>query len=136
MSTETGQPQAREVFQALSGHCAVPDFSDLRPRRRAKNLTLTAAAKHLGAWPARIGVLELGRRPNEDLATRYRAWLNAAWHPIGASVPVTRPSSDPAGLWLVGLAPCRWGRRAPAGAILIYARCTGEANEMNRIGNR
>lgn len=69
---------AREVFQALSGHCAVPDYSDLRPARRAKNLTLTAAAHHLGVWPARVGELELGRRPNNDLATRYRAWLNAA----------------------------------------------------------
>jgi transposase len=69
---------AREVFQALAGHCAVPDYSDLRPARRAKNLTLTAAAEHLGVWPARIGELELGRRPNDELATRYRTWLNAA----------------------------------------------------------
>lgn len=69
---------AREVFHALAGHCAVPDYSDLRPSRRAKNLTLTAAAQHLGVWPARIGELELGRRPNDELATRYRAWLNAA----------------------------------------------------------
>ena len=69
---------AREVFHALAGHCAVPDYSDLRPARRAKNLTLTAAATHLGVWPARIGELELGRRPNNELATRYRAWLNAA----------------------------------------------------------
>lgn len=69
---------AREVFQALAGDCAAPDYSDLRPARRAKNLTLTAAATHLGVWPARIGELELGRRPNDELATRYRAWLNAA----------------------------------------------------------
>ena len=69
---------AREVFQALAGHCAVPDYSDLRPARRAKNITLTTAATHLGVWPARIGELELGRRPNDELATRYRAWLNAA----------------------------------------------------------
>lgn len=69
---------ARQVFHALAGHCAVPDYSDLRPARRAKNLTLTAAAQHLGVWPARIGELELGRRPNDDLATRYRAWLQAA----------------------------------------------------------
>ena len=69
---------AREVFNALTGHCAVPDYSDLRPARRAKNLTLTAAATHLGVWPARIGELELGRRPNDELATRYRAWLEAA----------------------------------------------------------
>jgi transposase len=69
---------AREVFQALAGNCAVPDYSDLRPARRDKNLTLTAAASHLGVWPARIGELELGRRPNDDLARRYREWLRAA----------------------------------------------------------
>ncbi len=69
---------AREVFQALTGHCTVPDYSDLRPARRAKNLTLTAAAEHLAVWPARIGELELGRRPNDDLAERYRRWLKAA----------------------------------------------------------
>lgn len=69
---------AREIFNALTGHITVPDYSDLRPTRRAKNLTLTAAAEHLGVWPARIGELELGRRPNHDLATRYRAWLTAA----------------------------------------------------------
>jgi len=45
---------------------------DLRPARRAKNLTLTAAANHLGVWPARIGELELGRQPDEELPTRYR----------------------------------------------------------------
>lgn len=69
---------AREVFQALTGHCTVPDYSDLRPARRAKNLTLTTAAEHLAVWPARIGELELGRRPNDDLAQRYRRWLKAA----------------------------------------------------------
>ncbi|GAA4186655.1 IS110 family transposase [Gryllotalpicola kribbensis] len=69
---------AREIFQALTGHCVVPDYSDLRPARRAKNLTLTAAAQHLGVWPSRIGELELGRRPNDDLAHRYREWLTAA----------------------------------------------------------
>jgi transposase len=69
---------AREIFQALAGNCTVPDYSDLRPARRAKNLTLTAAAVHLGVWPARIGELELGRRPNDELAHRYREWLNAA----------------------------------------------------------
>lgn len=66
---------AREIFHALAGHCAVPDYSDLRPARRAKNLTLTAAATDLGVWPARIGELELGRRPNDELAQRYRSWL-------------------------------------------------------------
>ena len=69
---------AREIFQALTGHCTIPDYTDLRPARRSKNLTLTAAATHLGVWPARIGELELGRRPNDELADRYRTWLKAA----------------------------------------------------------
>jgi hypothetical protein len=59
---------AREVFHALTGQCATPDYSDLRPARRDKNFTLTAPAAHLGVWPARIGELELGRRPNAELA--------------------------------------------------------------------
>jgi len=32
---------AGEVFAALAGRCTVPDNSDLRPARRAKNITLT-----------------------------------------------------------------------------------------------
>jgi len=68
---------AREVFPSLTGQCTVPDYTDPRPARRAKNLTLTAAAAHLGVWPARIGELELGRRPNDQLATAYQDWLNA-----------------------------------------------------------
>lgn len=69
---------AREVFAALTGHCAVPDYTDLRPARRAKNITLTAVAAALHVWPARVGELELGRRRDDDFAERYRAWLNAA----------------------------------------------------------
>jgi hypothetical protein len=34
---------AREVFRAVTGHCTIPDYSDLRPVRQAKNLTLSAA---------------------------------------------------------------------------------------------
>ena len=69
---------AREVFQALTGRCAVPDYSDLRPARQAKNLTLSAAATHLGVWPTVISQLERGQRRNDNLANAYRAWLAAA----------------------------------------------------------
>lgn len=69
---------AREVFAALAGHCAVPDYTDLRPARHAKNITLTTVATALDVWPARVGELELGRRRDDDFANRYRAWLNAA----------------------------------------------------------
>ena len=69
---------AREVFAALTGHCEVPQYGDLRPARRAKNITLTTAATALNVWPARIGELELGRRRDDGFASTYRAWLNAA----------------------------------------------------------
>jgi transposase len=69
---------ARQVFRALTGHCTVPDYSDLRPARQAKNLTLSAAATHLGVWPTDISQLELGKRRNDDLANAYRAWPLAA----------------------------------------------------------
>jgi len=69
---------AREIYRALAGRCEVPDYSDLRPARRAKNITLTAVATQLGVWPARVGELELGRRRDDEFANRYRAWLNAA----------------------------------------------------------
>lgn len=80
LAVRTGPQTCRRTrdLQALIGHCVVPDYSDLRPARRAKNLTLTAAAEHLGVWPSRIGELELGRRPNDDLAHCYREWLTAA----------------------------------------------------------
>lgn len=69
---------AREIHRALSGHCAVPDYTDLRPARQAKNITLTTAANALHVWPARVGELELGRRRDDTFAHRYRAWLTAA----------------------------------------------------------
>lgn len=69
---------AREVYAALTGHCSVPDYTDLRPARRAKNITLTTVATALDVWPARIGELELGRRRDDAFAERYRQWLNAA----------------------------------------------------------
>lgn len=69
---------AREIFQALIGNCAVPDYSDLRPARQAKNITLTNVADALGLWPARVSELELGRRRDDDFANRYRDWLKAA----------------------------------------------------------
>lgn len=69
---------AREIFRALTGQCAVPDYTDLRPARRAKNITLTTVAENLNVWPARIGELELGRRRDDQLAERYRRWLTAA----------------------------------------------------------
>lgn len=65
---------AREIFQALIGSCAVPDYSDLRPARQAKNITLTNIADALGLWPARVSELELGRRRVRRTLLRH-GWL-------------------------------------------------------------
>ena len=56
----------------------MPDYTDLRPARHAKNLTLTTAATALGVWPSRLSDLERGQRRDDDFAQRYREWLTAA----------------------------------------------------------
>lgn len=56
----------------------MPDYTDLRPARRAYNITLTTVATSFHAWPARVGELELGRRRDDDFPDRYRRRLNAA----------------------------------------------------------
>lgn len=69
---------AREIFRHLATPNTVPAIDDLRPLRRSKNLTLTAAANHFAVWPATISELERGIRRNDTLAHAYREWLNAA----------------------------------------------------------
>lgn len=69
---------AREVYRALTGHCEIPNYTDLRPARQAKNLTLTNAAQACRTWPARISEIELGKRRDDSLAQTYRQWLQAA----------------------------------------------------------
>lgn len=39
---------AREVFRCLTTIVTVPGIADLRPLRQAKNITLTAVARHFG----------------------------------------------------------------------------------------
>jgi transposase len=69
---------AREVFKALTGRCDIPDYTDLRPTRQAKNITITQAARHFTVWPAHISTIERGTRRDDTLATAYRQWLTAA----------------------------------------------------------
>jgi transposase len=69
---------AREAFRLLTQPCAVDDYSDLRPARQAKNITLSTVADHFGVWPNDISRLERGLKRNDTLATNYRAWLTAA----------------------------------------------------------
>ncbi len=69
---------AREVFRHLTTPVTVPAIDDLRPLRQTKNITLTAAAKHLGVWPTTISEIERGIRRSDDLTNTYREWLKAA----------------------------------------------------------
>lgn len=69
---------AREVFKALTRTHDIPHLADLRPARRAKNITINAAARAMGTYPSKIVRTELGTYPDHDLAHRYRAWLTAA----------------------------------------------------------
>ena len=68
----------REIYRHLTRPAAVPDWTDLRPTREDKNLTLTAAAHHFGVWPTVISRLERGLHRNDQLAQHYRTWLTAA----------------------------------------------------------
>lgn len=69
---------AREIYQALIGNLTIPDYSDLRPTRQSKNITLTTAAQALDVWPARVGELERGQRRDDTFAHTYRQWLTEA----------------------------------------------------------
>ncbi|MET8507083.1 IS110 family transposase [Streptomyces sp. NPDC004787] len=69
---------AREMFRCLTTTVTVPGIADLRPLRQSKNITLTAAARHFGVWPATISTLERGIRRDDGLAHTYRDWLTAA----------------------------------------------------------
>ncbi|WP_306188986.1 MULTISPECIES: IS110 family transposase [unclassified Streptomyces] len=69
---------AREMFRCLTTTVTSPDIADLRPLRRAKNITLTAVAQHFGVWPTTISRLERGLSRTDDLAHAYRDWLQAA----------------------------------------------------------
>ena len=69
---------AREIFKSLTQGLAAPGTADLRPARRAKNITLTAAARALGTYPSKLHRTELGTYPDYPLADRYRKWLEVA----------------------------------------------------------
>lgn len=68
---------AREMFKHLTAPSPIDDYSDLRPARRARNITLAAAAAQFGVWPNDISRLERGIKRDDTLATNYRNWLNA-----------------------------------------------------------
>ncbi|MGE2691174.1 IS110 family transposase [Mycolicibacterium pulveris] len=67
---------AREMFRHLTAPCPIDDYSDLRPARQARNITLSTVANHFGVWPNDISRLERGLKRNDTLAANYRHWLN------------------------------------------------------------
>ncbi|MBU3068193.1 IS110 family transposase [Nocardia sp. NEAU-G5] len=69
---------AREVFKLLTRAIAIADYHDLRPARQAKNITVTAAARHFGLWPTTISRIERGLQRDDELANTYRQWLTTA----------------------------------------------------------
>ena len=69
---------AREVFKLLTRPGPIDDYSDLRPARQAKNLTLAAVAHHFGVPVITVSRLERGHQRNDTLARKYRQWLTAA----------------------------------------------------------
>ena len=69
---------AREIFRLLTQACEIDDYSDLRPTRQAKNITLTTVAEHFGVWPNDISRLERGLKRDDTLAANYRQYLTAA----------------------------------------------------------
>jgi transposase len=69
---------AREVFKLLTRQIAVPEYTDLRSARQAKNITVTSAANHFGVWPTVISRIERGLQRDDAFADTYRNWLKAA----------------------------------------------------------
>ncbi|WP_433599230.1 XRE family transcriptional regulator [Nocardia sp. CA-135953] len=69
---------AHEIHGWLTSAISIPDYADLRPGRRRLNITLTAAARHLGVWPGTLSRIEGGQTRNDELANTYRAWLATA----------------------------------------------------------
>jgi transposase len=67
---------AREMFKHLTAPCPIDDYSDLRPARQSKNITLSTVADHFGIWPNDISRLERGLKRDDTLAANYRHWLN------------------------------------------------------------
>lgn len=55
----------REMFKHLTNPVGIDDYGDLRPARQAKNITLTAVAKHFGIWPNDISRLERGLKRDD-----------------------------------------------------------------------
>jgi len=69
---------AREMLRLLTHQIPIDDYSDLRPARQTKNITVTAVAEIFDVWPTIISRLERGLYRNDVMAEQYREWLTAA----------------------------------------------------------
>jgi transposase len=69
---------AREIFRLLTRPGPIDDYTDLRPARQAKNITLAAVANQFGVPLITVSRLERGHQRNDTLANNYRRWLTAA----------------------------------------------------------
>ena len=108
---------AREILTALTGECTIPQYADLRPARRAKNITLTAAAADYVCGLHESVNSNLGRRRHDNLAAAYRTGQTPLdsecehQSPRRCSVPIFRPSGARTN-----------NRRTPLALLLIW--CT------------
>lgn len=68
---------ARKTFKHLTAPSPIDDSSDLRPARRAKNITFTTVADHFGRWFNDISCLERSIKRGDTFATNYHRRLNA-----------------------------------------------------------
>ncbi len=73
---------AREIFRLLTRPRPIDDYSDLRPARQAKNITLATVANQFGVPLITISGLERGHQRNDTLANNYRQWLTAGLDPV------------------------------------------------------
>ena len=53
---------AREISRLLTRACPIDDYTDLRPARQAKNITLAVVANHFGVPVITVSVMRRGRR--------------------------------------------------------------------------
>jgi len=65
---------AREMHRLLTHKIPIDDYSDLRPTRQTKNITVTAVAEIFDVWPTIISRLERGLYRNDAMAEQYREW--------------------------------------------------------------
>ena len=69
---------ANEVFTLITNPPEVPNIEDLRPLRQQRNLTLKAAAEHLGTTEIKVSQIERADRRDDEFAKIYREYLLTA----------------------------------------------------------